>query len=148
MLVFSNVAPTQLTPSARRVIVRVRKLKILQSFLESRKNYNNSKSNYKREEIFKLKFPLCLVLGSSRGGRKWFLFSVDRVNVKLLQHLSPWTTDGVAQLLSNGISKKYKKNLQAASFFFKSKTLLILSLDSLCSTAVANQKFLTTPPFQ
>ena len=100
-----------------------------------------------REEIFKLKFPLCLVLGSSRGGRKWFLFSVDRVNVKLLRHLSPWTTDGVAQLLSNENSKRFKKNLNTASFF-KKATLLILSLDSLYSTVACQPKILHhTPPF-
>jgi len=34
-------------------------LKILQSFLESMKNYNNLKFDYKREKIFKLKSPLC-----------------------------------------------------------------------------------------
>jgi len=50
--------------------VRVGKLKILQSFLESMKDYNNSKFSYKREEMFKLKSPFCLMLGSLRSGGK------------------------------------------------------------------------------
>ena len=48
------------------------------------KDYNNLKnSDYKREKIVKLKSYLCLMLDSSRGGGKWILFSVDRVNVNV-----------------------------------------------------------------
>ena len=73
------------------------------------KDYNNSKSNYKREEILKLKFPFYLVLGSLRSGKKWILFFVDQVNVKLLQNFSLQITDGAIQLLTNKISTRFEK---------------------------------------
>ena len=95
--------------------VRVEKLKILQNFLESMKDYNNSNFNYKREETLKLKSPLYLVLGSLRRFEKWILFFIDRVNIKLLQNFSLWITNGVAQLLSNEISKRFGQNLNSVS---------------------------------
>jgi len=54
------------------------------------KDYNNSNSKYKGEEIFKLKSPLYLMSGSSGDGGKWVLFSVDKVSVKLLWEYSLW----------------------------------------------------------
>ena len=85
---------------------------ILQNFLESIKSYNNSNSNYIREKTLKLRSPLFLRLGSLRSGRKWILFSIDRVNVKLLQNFSPWMTDWVTQLLSNEIPKRLRQKLE------------------------------------
>jgi len=76
------------------------------------KDYNNSDPNYKREEMFKLKHPLYLMLGSLR---KVNLFYVNQVNVKLLQSFSSRITDGIAQLLSNEISKRFEKNLNSTS---------------------------------
>ena len=80
---------------------------ILQNLLESMKNYN-SNFNYNREKTLKLRSSLCLRLGSLRSSGKWILFSIDRVNVKLFWNFSPWITDGVAQLLSNEISKRLR----------------------------------------
>ena len=61
----------------------------LQIFLKSMKSYNHSNSNYKREKTLKLRSSLYLRLGSLRSGGKWFLFSVDRLNVKLFWKSSP-----------------------------------------------------------
>jgi len=105
----------KVVPSGVAISYTIGKLKRLQSFLESIKVYNNSYSNYKREEILKLKSPLYLMLGSLCSGGKWILFFVDRVNVKLLQNFSPWITDGVARLLSNEISKGFRQNLNSSS---------------------------------
>jgi len=89
---------------------------VLQNFLELMKDYNNSKSsNYKREKILQLKSLFCLMLGSLRSSEKWILFFIDRMNVKLLWNFSPWITDGVAQLLSNKISKRFGQNMNSAS---------------------------------
>jgi len=62
------------------------------------------KSNYKREKTLKLKSSFCLKLGSLYSSKKWILFSIDQVNIKLLQNSSPLIIDGVAQLLCNEIS--------------------------------------------
>jgi len=43
---------------------------VLQKFLESMKDYNNSNFNYKREEILKLKSPLYLRLSSLHNDEK------------------------------------------------------------------------------
>jgi len=83
------------------------KLKILQSFLESMKDYNNSNSKYKGEEIFKLKSPLSLMSGSSHGGGKWVLFFIDEVSVKLLWEYSYW--------IANENLKEIFKNLNTTS---------------------------------
>ena len=40
------------------------------------------------------------------------MFSIDQVNIKLFWKPSPWITDGVAQLLSNEISKKLREKLE------------------------------------
>jgi len=37
---------------------------VLQNFLRSMKNYNNSNSNYNREKTLKLRSSLCLRMGS------------------------------------------------------------------------------------
>jgi len=58
----------------------------------------NQYSDYKREEIFKLKSPFYLMLSSWCSGGKWFLFSVDRVNVGVFWESSLRIMDGVAQL--------------------------------------------------
>jgi len=78
---------------------------ILQIFLNQ---WKITTQNSNKREKLKLRSSLCLRLGSLRNGGKWFLFSVDRVNVKLFWNSSPWITDGVAQLLSNEISKRLR----------------------------------------
>ena len=91
----------------RWTLYGARKLKILQSFLKSMKDYNNSNSKYKGEEIFKLKSPLCLMSGSSHGGGKWVLFFIDEVSVKLLWEYSLW--------IANENLKEIFKNLNTTS---------------------------------
>jgi len=71
--------------------------------------------------------PLYLKLGSLCSGRKWILFSVDQVNVKLFWESSLQITDGVAQLLSNGISKRHGQKLGLSKLAWKSRTLCLYS---------------------
>jgi len=100
-------SPTRGSPSFEEGSCFRGKIRDNVSYLESMKDYNNliKNFNYKREKIFKLKSLVYLRLSSLRGSGKWILFFVDRVNVKLFGKSSPWITDGVIHLLSNGISK-------------------------------------------
>ena len=94
------------------------------------KNYNHSNPNYKREKTLKLRSSLYLRLGSLRTSGKWILFFVDRVNVKLFWKSSPWITYGVAQLLSNEISKRLRQKLELSKLVEEFNTLLVTSAEN------------------
>ena len=89
--------------------------------------------DYKRGKMLRLESSLCLMLGSSGGGGKWILFSVDRVNVKNFWGYSLWMADGVTQLLST----RNLKEIVCKDWLVRSK--LLEELNSLSFLVAAHE---------
>ena len=71
--------------------------------------------------------PFCLKLGSLCSGGKSILFFVYQVNGKLFRKSSLRITDGVAQLLSNEISKGLGQKLELSKLVEELNYLVFLS---------------------
>ena len=103
-------------------------------------------SDYKRRKMLRLESPLYLMLGSSGGGRKWILFSVDRVNVKNSWGSSLWMVDRVTQLLIDQGSQRDCMQRLACTLQVVWRVELFFFLCGISQVKFFSQNYLTDRP--